>query len=368
MCETFPRASNDRKTVADQALSILEREAAARAHNRLIELAREALPPELAHLAEGPMAEALAKAVDYARASVSPTTEKIYQDDWAAFRAWADDKAAPSLPAPPAIVAAYLADRSGKLGRSGLRLVLAAIAFHHRRAGHPFLSSDPVISSVMQGILRTQQRAVRPAAALTSVEIRKLLYTCDNGHTGKLALADLRDRALLLTCLAGALRRSELVALDREDVTITDAGIKLKIRRSKADQEGKGADVLISAGTRPATCPVRAMRAWLKAASITYGPVFRRITAAGTIEGRLTGNGVWRIVRSRAAKADLKVDDAERLSPHGMRAGYIVEAYLNGALDEQAMGHARQKSLNTTRAYRNRAKTVGASPTKLLDL
>jgi hypothetical protein len=51
--------------------------------------------------------------------------------------------------------------------------------------------------------------------------------------------------------------------LDREDVTITDAGIKLKIRRSKADQEGKGEDVLISAGARPATCPVRAMRGWM---------------------------------------------------------------------------------------------------------
>jgi integrase len=80
----------------------------------------------------------------------------------------------------------------------------------------------------MRGILRTQQRAVRPAAALTSVEVRKLLYTCDNGHTGKAALADLRDRALLLTCPAGALRCSELVAPDRKDVIITDARIKRK--------------------------------------------------------------------------------------------------------------------------------------------
>jgi hypothetical protein len=32
------------------------------------------------------------------------------------------------------------------------------------------------------------------------------------------------------------------------------------------------------------------------------------------------------------------------------------------------MAHARQKSIETTRRYRNRAKTVAASPTKLLDL
>ena len=41
---------------------------------------------------------------------------------------------------------------------------------------------------------------------------------------------------------------------------------------------------------------------------------------------------------------------------------------LNGALDEQAGAHARQKNLDTTRRYRRRAKVVAASPTKLLDL
>jgi hypothetical protein len=51
-----------------------------------------------------------------------------------------------------------------------------------------------------------------------------------------------------------------------------------------------------------------------------------------------------------------------------MRAGFITEAYLNDACDEQVMAHARQKDLNTTRRYRQRAKTVAASPTRFLDL
>jgi integrase len=77
---------------------------------------------------------------------------------------------------------------------------------------------------------------------------------------------------------------------------------------------------------------------------------------------------VWRILRRRAELAGLEIAATERLSPHGMRAGFITEAYLHGALDEQVMAHARQKSIETTRRYRNRAKTVAASPTKLLDL
>lgn len=329
---------------------------------RVRRIAGEALPPELAHLADGPFGEALGKAVDFAQRSVSPRTEKLYTDDWATFRSWCAGHSAPYLPAPPAVVAAYLAERSATRGRSGLRLILAAVAHHHRRAGHLWASGDPVIASVMRGILREQKRPVRPAAALTSAELRRMLAGFGDD------LAGVRDRALLLVGFAGALRRSELVALDREDIRFTEDGLVLRIRASKVDQEGEGADVGIACGSQPGICPARALEAWLRRARIEYGPVFRRLTVSGTIEGRLTGNGMWKILRRRADGAGLTVDAAERLSPHGLRAGFITEAYLHGALDEQAGAHARQKSLNTTRSYRRRAKTVAASPTKLLDL
>ena len=325
-------------------------------------IAGEALPPELAHLAEGAFGDALGKAIDFAQASVSPRTALQYEADWHAFQTWCRGHGAPSLPAPPAVVAAYLAERSATRGRSGLRLILAAVAHHHRRAGHAWASGDPVIASVMRGILRDQKRPVRPAAALTSAELRKLLAGCDDSLPG------LRDRALLLIGFAGALRRGELVALNHEDLRFTAEGVVLRIRSSKGDQEGEGADVGITRGTRPGTCPVRAIEAWLRRSGIAYGPVFRRLTSAGTIEGRLTGSGVWWILRARAKEAGLTVDPGERLSPHGLRAGFITEAYLNGALDEQAGAHARQTNLETTRRYRRRAKVVQASPTRLLDL
>jgi integrase len=336
-----------------------------------VPLVGAALPAALAHLADGALGDALSKAIAFAQRSVSPATEKIYDDDWRAFRAWCQAHGAPALPAPPAIVAAYLAERAATLGRSGLRLILAAIAFQHRRAGHLWTARDPVIATVMRGILRAQQRPERPAAALTSAELRQLLAPIGDdptGLAGPATLAALRDRALLLTGLAGALRRSELVALDVEDVRFRNAAMVLRLRRSKGDQEGEGADVVIPRGAHPETCPARAMEAWLRRSGIAYGAVFRRITAPGTIEARLTGNGVWKILRRRASAAGLTVDDTERLSPHGLRAGFITEAYLHGALDEQVQQHARQKSIATTRRYRQRAKVVAASPARLLDL
>jgi integrase len=145
-------------------------------------------------------------------------------------------------------------------------------------------------------------------------------------------------------------------------------GHTVSLVKQARDQEGAGTDVLITRGLQTATCPVRPMELWLQRSRIAYGAVFPRITAAGTIETRLTDNGVWRILRRRAQQAGLEIPAGERLLPHGMRAGFITEAYLNGALDEQVMAHARQKDVNTTRRYRKRAKTVAASPTRFLDL
>jgi integrase len=72
--------------------------------------------------------------------------------------------------------------------------------------------------------------------------------------------AGCRDRALLLMGFAGALRRSELVGLDVEDVVETNGGLTVRIRRSKTDQEGGGRSVGVPYGSNPATCPVRSWK------------------------------------------------------------------------------------------------------------
>ncbi len=74
------------------------------------------------------------------------------------------------------------------------------------------------------------------------------------------------------------------------------------------------------------------------------------------------------IVRKRAAAAGLTVSGLERLSPHGLRAGFVTEAYKAGARDEQIMAHTRHRDLKTMRSYVRRAKLVEDSPVKLLGL
>jgi integrase len=79
-------------------------------------------------------------------------------------------------------------------------------------------------------------------------------------------------------------------------------------------------------------------------------------------------DAVRKILAKRAALAGLKIPSGERLSPHGLRAGFITQAYVNGARDEQIMDHTRQKDLRTMRGYVRRAKLVSDSPARLLGL
>lgn len=320
------------------------------------------LPAEAMALMAGPIGQAVAQAAGYAGRALSDNTRRVYASDWKAFSAWCRDGGVAPLPADPVVIAGHLASLATSLGRSGLKRRLAAIAYMHRQAGHPWQPGHPAIRATLRGIFATHAKPVRPAAALTSTEVKQLLNACGTD------LAGLRDRAVFLVGFAGALRRSELVAIDREHLRFTVEGMTIHIPRSKRDQEGEGADLGIPRGLNPLTCPVRAVEQWLQRTRIEYGAVFRRVTAAGTLESRLSPQGVWRILRRRAEMARLVVDERERLSPHGLRAGFITEAYLNGARDEQVMHHARQSDFATTQGYRRRAKITQDSPARLLDL
>jgi hypothetical protein len=88
-----------------------------------------------------------------------------------------------------------------------------------------------------------------------------------------------RDRALMLIGFAGAFPpRSELVGLDVEDLaSLPPMACCSRCGTPRPNQEGAGRDVAIPFGTQAATCPVSALRAWLDAAAITTGPVFRQM-------------------------------------------------------------------------------------------
>jgi integrase len=141
------------------------------------------------------------------------------------------------------------------------------------------------------------------------------------------SLLDQRDRALLTLGFAGALRRSELVALTLADVSLDTDGIEIRVRRSKTDPYGIGQTVWIAAGNMK-HCPKLALGRWIPASGIETGPLFRRITANGNIAERsLSGEAVSLILRRRLVAAGLNPDG---FSGHSLRAGFVTSAALAG--------------------------------------
>jgi integrase len=147
-------------------------------------------------------------------------------------------------------------------------------------------------------------------------------------------LKGLRDRALLLLGFASAFRRSELVALDVADLEETEDGYKIVIRRSKTDQEGHGVTIAIARGVT--TCPVKAVKAWLQAAGISEGPLFRPVAKGG------------RLATAYAERIGLKGAD---FGAHSLRAGFLTSAARRGASVFKMRDVSRHKSMDVLQAY-----------------
>ena len=156
-----------------------------------------------------------------------------------------------------------------------------------------------------------------------------------------------RDRALLLLGFAGAFRRSELVALNVDDLQFCEGGLRVTIRKSKTDQEGMGATIGIVSGS--IACPVDAVRTWITAARITEGSLFRPVTKTGKVSmHRLSARAVAELVKTYARRAGL---NAAKFSGHSLRAGFLTSAAARGASIFKMMDVSRHKSVDTLRAY-----------------
>ena len=313
------------------------------------------------------LTEAGQAALDAARAlgrnAAAPATLRAYKADWTHYAAWCAAKGFTPVPAAPATVGAYLASLGDSHAPTTIRRRLAALGKMHRFNDLPWNPGHRDIQEPLQGLLRQHGRPVQKAAALTLPMLRQLVATCDRTARGR------RDRALLLIGFAGALRRSELVALQVEDVAVVAGGLRLRLLRGKTDQAGQGAEVGLPRGRHAETCPVRAFDEWQAVARRKAGPLFRRVSTAGGIgEAALHPDAVRRILAHRAGLAGLELAGVERLSAHALRVGFITEAYGKGVRDEDIMRHTRHRDLRTMRGYVQRAGLVDDSPAGALDL
>ena len=170
-----------------------------------------------------------------------------------------------------------------------------------------------------------------------------MLYCIKGGR-----LRDHRDRALIALGTAAALRRSELVALRVEDLQHVPEGLRVRIARSKTDRDGAGKVVAVPSGKR--IRPVALVDAWLEAASIADGFVFRRFVSRADHLSDLSMDdaGVALVVKRRAAAAGLT---AAEFNGRSLRSGFLTAAARAGASIWKMQEVSRHKSVQVFSGY-----------------
>jgi integrase len=292
---------------------------------------------------------------EFLRESRAPNTHRAYRAALAAFSAFCEAHGQNPIPGSPQTVAAFLS-RQANDGRrcSTVSVHAAAISYAHRVAGHPSPCDSALVREVVRGIRRTTGVAPKQAAALTLPRLAQAVMRLDRS-----SVRGRRDAALLTLGFALAARRSELVALDVEDLEDDGEGLLVRVRRSKTDQEGQGAVLYVPQACELLdVCAVRAIRAWIVDLAGTTGPLFRSVRKGGATGGRLSDRAVDLVVR----RVSGDVGGAVAFSAHSLRAGLVTTLAAQGRTELEIMEQSRHKSSAMVRTYARSQDAKRASP------
>jgi integrase len=282
----------------------------------------------------------------FIHAAKAPATVKAYRSDWRDFEDWCRQHRLAALPAKPDTVALYIADRAATLKSGTITRRLTSITKAHQAAGFadsPASTRHITVGETLKGIRRTLGTAQKGKDPLLTRDIRRIVKACPNNLLG------LRNQALALFGFAGGFRRSELVRIQVHELTFGRNGVTVDMPKSKTDQEGAGRTVGIPFGKHAGTCPVQALRAWIRAAGIKDGAVFRGVDRHGRVAERgLFKDSVGPILKRAAKRAGMKT---KALAGHSLRAGLVTQASMNGVSEFVIMKQTGHKTVDTLRRY-----------------
>jgi integrase/recombinase XerD len=287
-----------------------------------------------------PLDRAIGDYLTYLRVErgVSPATIRAYGSDladFAAARGSAADWATGPEPAQR-----YLAARTRRgrrvdpgLAPTSLRRRAAAIRSFYRFAfGEGLIGRD-----VAANLELPRQPRLLPET-LTVAEVERLL---DATGPADAENPRLRDRVLLELLYAAGLRISEAIGLDREDLSVDGAFVRV-IGKGDKERLVPVGDVALDWLGRWISGPRAALLTRHHVAPTRGGPLF-----LGDRGGRLARQQAWAAVKRAAAAAGL----TDRVSPHTLRHSFATHLLEGGAdlrIVQELLGHA---SISTTQLY-----------------
>jgi site-specific recombinase XerD len=269
------------------------------------------------------------------RGTLARASENALRDDVLKFSGWCADAGLAHMPATAETLAAFI-DFQSEAGKAvaSIRRYCASIAAYHRAARAP----NPMELKTARDALKRVARARRDekqaqARGITDDDVVRMLEASPRHLVG------LRNKALLVTAYSTLARRGELVSLLAEDLQVdSDQFGRIRVRRSKTDQTAQGAYVAITADA------MHHLRAWMSAAGIEQGPLFRSVDRHRRVGGHLPAAAVSMIFKGMAKAARLSTDTVARISGHSSRVGAASDMVRYGADIAGAMQAGRWKT------------------------
>lgn len=266
-------------------------------------------------------------------------TTRAYTAHLRRFSAWCAEHGHQPLPASvDALVGfcTHLAEAGKKVGT--LEQHCAAISKAHAIRGVDSPTDDKQFKIFMDGVRRLHGVRQKQAAAFSLIQLKQLVRSLDTQTT-----TGLRDRAILLLGFTGAFRRSELTALNVQDLRFTEDCLVVSMGKSKTNQLGDYEEKAIFYSPEPAVCPIRSLKAWLEQLERSEGPVFVMLRKGNRLTtNRLSDQSINMLVQRYLGTG---------YTSHSLRASFVTVAKLNGADDSKIMNQTKHKTSAMIRRY-----------------
>jgi site-specific recombinase XerD len=271
--------------------------------------------------------------LDNLKMSKAKNTIRAYKSDYNDFAAFCTKHGMQYMPSEPKIVSLYLTHLSKKSKFSTLKRRLASINVMHRYKGHYLDTKHPIIVENLMGIKRqigVHQKAKKP---LLFNEIKQLIKAINESSASK--YKKLRDKSVILIGFSGGFRRSELVAITRDDIEFVKEGVKIFVKKSKSDQSGEGMVKAIPSFKYVEYCPVDHLKNWM-------------FENKDKIIFPISDKNVALIIKKHALIAGL---DYEKYAGHSLRSGFATTTAELGASERNIMAMTGHKSVDMVRRY-----------------
>ncbi|HEV7350909.1 tyrosine-type recombinase/integrase [Telluribacter sp.] len=284
------------------------------------------------------------KVAHYAQAGLegARNTQRAYQADIRHYYEWCQLQGLTAFPVDAEVLAVYVTHLADECKWATIQRRMAALRKWHELKNEEFPARSRQVQAVLEGIRRVKGIRQKQAPAFSLDEFRPLIQSFDPEN-----VIELRDKVVLLLGFTGAFRRSELVALNIEDLSFSRQGLIITLTQSKTNQYGEIEQKAFFYHPDPLLCPIRTLEEWL-ALRPAQGPLLVRFRKGKT-------HGEVRLTEERLS--DKSVDNLVKhylgteYSAHSLRASFVTAAKLNGADDMEVMQQTKHRTSAMIQRY-----------------